>query len=303
MCSFSGQFIHSCVFVDFLKVYEIYQNFMVLCFDSENLFEWKNCAVMRPFASQYYPHPVGACVDRTSDDFAYIGRVIDRPQIPNHFGQACMKDKEFNGVVDGAEFTSHEFEVLCLKPSPGKLKVQCREAIRALCDHSNERIDALVNELPRRLVDYLKYGSYVAVGDCLLRGEKLVSYDQSFELEIKKDSGMAYRPLKNGRELIKSARPVYDKIKKFKCCYYNYFEDQNPFRDVMFTYPSVESIWLLSNKIVAHLSDGKTRVMNNFVNEIQLQKYLLTFDSFTMLENFLNNTSSNVFRRKTIKAC
>ena len=259
-------------------------------------------------------------MDRTSDDLAYIGRVKNRHGVTDHFGQVCLRNREFNGVADDVDFTTHEYEVLCLKPTPSKLKVcylisyhtisisyniilitkvQCRELIRDMCNRSNERMDQLISELPRSLVNYVKYGSYVSVGECVIRGEKLVSYDQSFELEFKQDTGLAYRPLKLGRQLIDAARPIYNKIKKFKCCFYNYFEDRSPFRDVIFTYPAVESIWLLSNKIVVHTSDGKTRVTYNY--GIEHPKYVLTFDCFTMIENFLNNTSANVFRRRRIK--
>lgn len=215
------------------------------------------------------------------------------------YGQVNLREREFNGVMNENELTTHEYDVLCLRPTPAKLSVQCREVIREACDRSNERMHALAGHLPGSLVSFVQYPSYVRVGEGVIRGEKLVSYDQSFELEFKTDSGLAYRPLRSGRELIDAARPVYDKIKKFKCCYYNYFEDKSAMRDVIYTYPAVEAIWLLSNKIVVHTSDGKSRVTYNYAHEHP--KYVLTFDCFTMIENFLNNTSANVFRRKRLK--
>lgn len=248
---------------------------------------------------QRFPHPFPACVDRVQDELAYIGRVRGRAKTPDHYGQVQLKDREFNGVVNETEFTTHEYDVLCLRPTPSKLSVQCREVIRQVCQRNNERIEKLTPHLPQTLVNFVKYPSFVSVGEGLIRGEKLVSYDQAFELEFKLNSGLAYRPLRTGHELIDAARPVYDHIKKFKCCYYSYFEDKSPFRNVIFTYPAVEAIWLLSNKILAHTSDGKTRVTYNYAHEHP--KYVLTFDCFTMIENFLNNTSANVFRRKKLK--
>lgn len=213
----------------------------------------------------------------------------------------CLNEREFNGVRNELEYTAHEYDVLCLRASPASLKILSRESIRLLANRSNARLDSLAasHHLPHSLVDYVKYKSYIATGDCLLRGEKLVSYDGAFELELRTSGGLVYRPLPSGLDMLRASRPVYDKIKKFKCCFYNYFEDASHNRDEIQTYPTVESIWLLSSKIVLHSYNGKSRVSFNYGEE--RPAYVLTFDAFAMIENFLNNTSSNVIRRKRIK--
>lgn len=88
------------------------------------------------------------------------------------------------------ELDIKKYEILCLKPTPTSLKELCRLRVRVMSRHSNEIIERMNKDtsdliyIPNVLIDYLKYPTYLTVGECLLKNEKIVSNDGQFEMVI-----------------------------------------------------------------------------------------------------------------------
>ncbi|CAF1091994.1 unnamed protein product [Brachionus calyciflorus] len=86
------------------------------------------------------------------------------------------------------ELNYKTYDILCLKPSPACLKNLCRLELRKLLGHSNEKIEKIneksLVQLSKSLINFIKYPSYLLVGEYLLNGDKFVSKDGRFELTI-----------------------------------------------------------------------------------------------------------------------
>lgn len=88
------------------------------------------------------------------------------------------------------------FETLCMKASPAPLKMLCRSAIRAYVNYSQKNIKSINDArrhsrpmIPNSLIDFLKYPSYLKVGEFMLKDEKLVREDDTFEVFIDSTTG------------------------------------------------------------------------------------------------------------------
>ncbi len=84
-------------------------------------------------------------------------------------------------AFNNLELKTNHYEVFCMKPSPADLKTLCRSLIRNLSGRSNEKIQK-IDKIPKSLVNYLQYPSYLMTGDFFFSDEKLVSRNGMFEM-------------------------------------------------------------------------------------------------------------------------
>lgn len=272
------------------KVYEIKEDFLVLALENEHDYEWKNVF----FNDLLVKHPLVGGQDLKRKENMYIGKASVENTGENVFGGVSFSDNCLHLAHNDRELAYKKFDLLCLKPSPASLKDLCRDMLRRHFDHSNEKINHLnaQNTLPHSLLNYVKYPSYMKRGDCLLKGEKLVSYDDSFELSLDHEGDLTYRPLKIGQ--------------KYLTCEY-LFNCQDPLAmDVKnvhnfkkFISDNVDSVVFNRNYILFNKNDNKTYVYKSFYD--QPVDYIFTFSIFTALHNFLTNSNYNTIELKRLK--
>ena len=179
-------------------IYEITNEFLVLSIKNPNAYGW----VETEF-DQVPKYAFRAAIDEQLLEFVYIGCTIsescngyyyvDGWQEVNHeppatVGRYRLNDKALHVVINGFEVKYLKFKIFCLKPSPASLKELCRIAIRNYTKCTNVNIKLLNDYVPAILINYLKYPSYLSIGDYLLKGEKLISDDDKFELYIDHDN-------------------------------------------------------------------------------------------------------------------
>ena len=136
----------------------------------------------------------------------YLNSFIDMIQfeeIPHLFGKVHVNHKCLYAPFNKLELIFSEYEILCLKPTPNKLSILCRELIRSLTKNSNKNIE-LINKnsngliyVPESLISFIKYPSYLASGEYMLKNEKVVREDGQFELVILNDGSLVIRSLVN----------------------------------------------------------------------------------------------------------
>jgi len=148
-----------------------------------------------------------AAIDENTNEYFYVGRPLsqrlNRPTVwsvwnsqfgnfnepvPNElFGKVHLSHECLYAPFNNHELAYREYEILCLKPTPTSLKILNRELIRRLTNYSNENIE-LINQpvpvVPSVLIKFIKYPSYLSVGEYLLKNEKLVREDNKYELKI-----------------------------------------------------------------------------------------------------------------------
>ena len=169
------------------------------------------------FTNEYF-HVGRSIPDDTEIICSYcdVGRYYNSTRfnetIPHLFGKVHVSHKCLYAPFNKLELIFSDYEILCLKPSPNKLSILCRELIRSLAKNSNKNIE-LINKnsngliyVPESLISFIKYPSYLASGEYMLKNEKIVREDGQFELVI----------LNNGNLVIRSLITVNDQEKSKK---------------------------------------------------------------------------------------
>ena len=255
-------------------VIEEADNFLVLLIEDQNSFTWVKTSndVIPKYALR-------GAIDEQTLEYFYIGRTIpatlpDRENnkvsyyrnglhefnesIPALFGKVHTGHKCLYAAHNSFELIFKTYEILCLKASPAPLKILCRSLIRLLADDSNEKIQNINTNLsgskylPKQLVEYVKYPSFLAVGEYMLKGEKIVRDDGRFELVIESNGCLVIRSL------------ILDEANKTKPELDNLNLVQVK-RNVEF---GVESIWLTRFQIVFDKAIfNKLTIYHNFINQ------------------------------------
>lgn len=180
-------------------------------------------------------------------------------KIPKRFGKVnlvhdCMY-APFNNLE--LKYNKCQYEILCLKPSPNKLKILARDHVRHLTNYSNRKIELInTNEnghvyVPNILIEsVLKYPSYLMPGEQLYRDEKIVRADGKFELVIQP----------NGNLVIRSTKENNVKFERLIC-------------------RSVNSIWLQNYQVLIYYTnvhdEPKVMMYRSFFNETPGYKLLI----------------------------
>jgi hypothetical protein len=167
----------------------IHNDYHILSITDSNSFCWieKNNDLIPNYALR-------ACLNYNLFEYFYIGRTFDK-----YLGNISRSDGLLyicNEINEAQSFD--KYEILCLKPSPASLKQLSRILIRSIM---NKNVSILDGYLPKSLVDYIKYPSYISNGDCLLKNEKLVSENGVHELKITVDSKLVYQSFNKTRIL------------------------------------------------------------------------------------------------------
>ena len=178
-------------------IYEIKNDFFILSIKNPNSFNW-----IESEFDKIPKYALKAAIDEQNLEFVYIGCTFDDSNgsyysdgwhdIDNQLsgvsiGRYRKNDKALHTVKNGLEFKHLKFKFFCLKPSPTSLKELCKISIRNYTKNTNVNIKCL-GDMPSILINYLKYPSYLNMGDYLLKGEKLISEDDKYELYIDYDN-------------------------------------------------------------------------------------------------------------------
>ena len=170
----------------------IKENFLVLNLKDSESFYWAKTK------NNYIPlNSLRAAVDERTCEYFYVGRSryydpeTESPQyfrnghwckfndtVQPAFGKVHRGNSSFYAPVNKLELVFKEFDILCLKSSPSSLKILTRSVIRKFSNHSNKNIQNrnLYGEcyLPNSLINFVKYPSYLSIGEYMLQDEKIV---------------------------------------------------------------------------------------------------------------------------------
>lgn len=196
----------------FGQTYEIREHFLILNIEDRNAYFWK---ANDAFQTVHLPlFALKVSFDSSDSYYQYAGRRLKQSDSSRDsiifYSNAWLKIENQNELnfgkiktnlrllmvpYENMEIGHSSYEVLCLKASPSSLKVLCRSAIRKYLNHSQKKIKSLNYPsekkyyIPDILVDYLKYPSFLKIGDCFLKEEKLVDENDEYELSIDQNSG------------------------------------------------------------------------------------------------------------------
>lgn len=196
----------------FGQTYEIKDNFLILNIQDPNAYFWR---ANDAFQTVHLPlYALKVSFDSSDSYYQYAGRRLKQSQESKDsiifYSNAWLKVENQHESIFGKiktnlrllmvpysnmEIGHSSYEVLCLKATPSSLKMLCRSAVRKYLNHSQKKIKSLYNPnekkhyLPEILVDYLKFPSFLKIGDCLFKEEKLVDENDEYELSIDQDSG------------------------------------------------------------------------------------------------------------------
>jgi hypothetical protein len=181
-------------------IYEIKSDFLVLSIHNPDSYTWIETEL-----DKIPKYALKAAIDEQLLEFVYIGctvinylngyyyydgwnEVTSYENTENSIGRFRINDKALHVVKNGLEVKYSTFKIFCLKPTPSTLKELCRISIRNYTKNTNVNIRVLNHYIPSILINYLKYPSCLNVGDYLLKGEKLISDDDKYELYIDHDN-------------------------------------------------------------------------------------------------------------------
>lgn len=177
---------------DFVGVYDIKENSLfvivndqvvqfegrcsLLLFDNENQFEWKSISNQRvpKYALRTSFNPI-------IKNSIFIG--LSKGYLGTASSNTSKKQMIFTKNSKKIEETE-SYEILCLNPSPAKLKHLCRLVIRDMLDFDNSAIERLKKHLKSELVFYLRYPSILKCGNFLLRGDSIWSKNCQYKLVL-----------------------------------------------------------------------------------------------------------------------
>ena len=171
------------------------KNYYILCFSDSSSFNW-----IETINDKIPKYALRSCLNYNLFEYFYIGRTLDDKK---YIGNICRSDgllyicNEFNEAKSYSNF-----EILCLKPSPTSLKQLCSIYIRQVMSKNGFKESSLEKYLPKPLIDFLKYPSFLCNGECLLKNEKLVSENGLHELKLTENSKLEYFQIETEKKRI-----------------------------------------------------------------------------------------------------
>ncbi|RNA35765.1 hypothetical protein BpHYR1_004504 [Brachionus plicatilis] len=192
--------------------HEIADGFLILSLqDSKSYFWDANDAFQNV---QLPPYALKVSLDSSDSHYQYAGRRSTQTlnsrysiifysnawlkvedQLELTFGKIKTDLRLLMVPYENMEIGHSKYEVLCLKASPACLQILCRSAIRKYVNRSQKNIKSLSSPigknifLPNLLVNYLKYPSFLVIGDCMFKEEKLVHENDEYELFFDQENG------------------------------------------------------------------------------------------------------------------
>ena len=213
------------------KVYEL-DSFYALNFNKKDCFEWKLIDDNNNFSLLKYGLRLG--VDTVNQSCIYAGRTLSNKYSPIIVGHVNNNLNLVVALNNKDTINLNQFELLCLKPSPAKLKHLCRNMIRSIMTHKNDNMEKLEYLIESSLIKYVKYKNCLKCGQELKKGECLVSKNGIYKLKIELDDRLLY-----------------------------YINDKG---DYLCLYKNVDSLWFndLGGLIVCFKDFKSTCFVNNF---------------------------------------
>jgi hypothetical protein len=172
---------------------------------------------------------------------------VEYQHMPPAFGKVHISHKCLYAPINNLEIRFTNYHILTLKPSPSSLKHLCRILIRNLMNHSNENIKKINKNksgrlyLPVALINFLKYPSYLSVGEFMIKGEKIVREDGNFEMLIEDNNNLVIKSI------------IHD-----------ISEQDTQIKRIINS--NVHSIWLQRFQIVIYKNDWSVFIVKNFLN-------------------------------------
>ena len=246
-------------------VCKIKRDFLVLCLEDPFSFEW-----IRTKSNIIPKFAMKAAADELTREYFYVGRTLGETNakgsyyengrwnvfneyVPKLFGKVHVGHKLLYVPHNGRELGYSEFEILCLKPTPSPLQILTRELIRNSIEKSNDKI-SLINSsrryLPDYLINFIKYPAALSVGEYMLKGEKLISDDNKYEILIKNNGDLVCKSIKN--------------------------ENNQDVAVCRILRQAVHSIWLHRFQVIFHLTDDHLYIAHSFYEHSP--EYLFTFN-------------------------
>ncbi|CAF0728286.1 unnamed protein product [Brachionus calyciflorus] len=235
------------------KVYQL-DSFVLLNFMNPLSYQWSN------FDINFPSNALRIGYDTVSQSVLFLGRTIGKNV--NLVGKISSSDyKLISSVKQEIKIFDSKFQVLCLRPSPEKLKILCRNLIRTFSKSNNLVIDKLKKSIKDpKLLEFIKYKNCLKSGQCLKRNECIQSANTKYRLFL-------------------------DDIGNLKFII-------NEVDDYLFLYEKVECLWFNDLKLVVCFENKKSV---NFLGSFSTNNAIYSDNSKLKLCNkgFLNLISSS----------
>lgn len=239
--------------------------------------------------NQIPKYALRAAIDEFTREYFYVGRnrLDAKPKyyrngvfefnepLSNLFGKVHVTHSCLYAPLNDLELIFDDYEILCMRPTPNKLKIISRELVRKLAKYSNEKIE-LINEnanglvyVPNKLIDFIKYPSCLTSGEYMLRNEKIVRDDGKFELAVLNNGDLVIRSIIKSNEASKLNKQELTNL-----------QDTQYQRII---YRSVNSIWLHKFHAIIYnnhvRNQKKVLILKSFPLSNETTDYRLMIDS------------------------
>ena len=249
------------------SVIVIKRDFLVLCISDPDSFEW-----IRTQNDMIPKYAIRGANDQFSKEYFYIGRTIRESQIkakyyngslnvlneiiPHLFGKVHVGHKVLYAPHNNLELVFSDYETLCLKPAPASLKILARLKIRTMLNNSNKSM-SLINQkhkvLPDALLNFIKFPSFLSVGEFMLKGEKIT--DDKFEISIESNGDLVCKPILDDETSYEDC----DLVKRIIC-------------------NNVHSIWLHRFQVIFFLTSNRFHVAHTFFNKSPEYRLMINYN-------------------------
>jgi hypothetical protein len=241
------------------KVYSS-EKYFILCVQQEDSYYWCENALLNNIPK----NALRATLNHNICEYLYIGK-----DSHENIGSIVRSDNIIYTIRNIKRIDEVNVSILCLKASPTSLKNLCKLKIQSKLT-TNRQIERLSLTLPNNLVYFLRYPSFISSGECLLKGEKLISTNHEGVLEISHENKIIHMSYANNNKctLKQQAKILYD---------------------------FVDSIWIFKNFVAIN------RFNNAFVFFIYFNFNNITLKSTheDKLKFLLNNESQLILSKNT----
>ena len=239
------------------------RDFLILSIKDANSFNWvrtNNDIIPR--------HALRGANDEFTREYFYIGRTIREAGVkaryysghwidfnevtPNLFGKIHVGHKLLYAPHNSLELAFSDYEALCLKPSPAPLKILARLRIRNILGNSNKNISSINQKykvLPDALMNFLKYPSFLTVGEFMLKNEKIT--DDRFEILIENNGDLVCKQVSDEGDDCNVKRIIYQ---------------------------GVHSVWLHRFQLIFFLTNNRFQIAHHFFNQSPEYKLSINYE-------------------------
>jgi len=161
----------------------------LLIFDNSDSFKW---APLNNSSTKHAKHRFVVSFDTISNSIIYIGRTVSEPRhfgcIYSNHGSQTLIFLNANNQIEQSDI----YEILCLKPTPAKLKHLCCLALRERLHKNQSEIKSLEKLNSYKLLNVFNFQSYLKCNHSLSRGDCIVSLNSKYKLSLETDGKLLY---------------------------------------------------------------------------------------------------------------